>query len=85
MSQPRFLIACDVAVGAGFGAADEDAVRQADNHLAAAEARNVGAAAEIVAALKKTLRERFGFEGAALCWNVMEAPVEHIEAVAELC
>lgn len=26
----------------------------------------------------------FGFEGAALCWNVMEAPVEHIEAVAEL-
>ena len=25
----------------------------------------------------------FGFEGAALCWNVMEAPDEHIEAVAE--
>ena len=26
----------------------------------------------------------FGFEGAALCWNVMEAPDEHIEAIAEL-
>ena len=26
----------------------------------------------------------FGFEGAALCWNVMEAPDEHIEAIAKL-
>jgi len=26
----------------------------------------------------------FGFEGAALCWNVMEAPDEHIEAIANL-
>ena len=25
-----------------------------------------------------------GFEGAALCWNVMEAPDEHIDAIAEL-
>jgi hypothetical protein len=30
-----------------------------------------------------TVRE-FGFEGAVLCWNVMEAPDEHIEAIAEL-
>ena len=35
---------------------------------------------ESLAAVKE-----FGFEGVALCWNVMEAPVEHIEAVAELC
>lgn len=26
----------------------------------------------------------FGFEGTALCWNVMEAPDEHIDAIAEL-
>ena len=26
----------------------------------------------------------FGFEGAALCWNVMEAPDKHIEAIAGL-
>lgn len=26
----------------------------------------------------------FGFEGAALCWNVMEAPDEHIDAIAAL-
>lgn len=26
----------------------------------------------------------FGFEGAALCWNVMEAPDEHIDAIAGL-
>ena len=25
-----------------------------------------------------------GFEGAALCWNVMQAPDAHIEAAAEL-
>lgn len=30
-----------------------------------------------------TVRE-FGFEGAVLCWNVMEAPDAHIEAIAEL-
>lgn len=35
---------------------------------------------ESLAAVKE-----FGFEGVALCWNVMEAPVEHIETVAELC
>lgn len=28
--------------------------------------------------------KEFGFEGAALCWNVMEAPDEHIEAIAGL-
>ena len=26
----------------------------------------------------------FGFEGASLCWNVMLAPDEHIEAIAQL-
>ncbi len=26
----------------------------------------------------------FGFEGVALCWNVMEAPDEHIDAIAKL-
>lgn len=31
----------------------------------------------------RAVRE-FGFEGAALCWNVMEAPDEHIEAVAQV-
>ena len=34
---------------------------------------------ESLAAVKE-----FGFEGAALCWNVMEAPDEHIEAIAKL-
>ena len=28
--------------------------------------------------------KEFGFEGAALCWNVMEAPDEHIDAIAGL-
>jgi hypothetical protein len=27
---------------------------------------------------------KFGFKGAALCWNVMEAPDEHIDAIAGL-
>ena len=35
---------------------------------------------ESLAAVKE-----FGFEGVALCWNVMEASDEHIEAIAELC
>lgn len=28
--------------------------------------------------------KEFGFEGVALCWNVMEAPEGHIEAIADL-
>lgn len=31
-----------------------------------------------------TAVREFGFEGAALCWNVMEAPDEHIDAIAGL-
>lgn len=34
---------------------------------------------ESIAAVKK-----FAFEGASLCWNVMEAPSKHIDAIAEL-
>ena len=40
---------------------------------------NAGYIRESLAAI----RDR-GFEGAALCWNVMQAPDAHIEAAAEL-
>lgn len=49
------------------------------NYLADIARTDVGYIRESLTAVKE-----FGFEGAALCWNVMEAPDEHIEAIAGL-
>ena len=49
------------------------------NYLADIARTDTGYVRESLTAVKE-----FGFEGAALCWNVMEAPDEHIEAVAGL-
>lgn len=49
------------------------------NYLADIARTDVGYVRESLTAVKE-----FGFEGAALCWNVMEAPDEHIEAIAGL-
>ena len=40
---------------------------------------NAGYITESLAAIRKK-----GFEGAALCWNVMLAPEAHIEAIARI-
>ncbi len=49
------------------------------NYLADIARTDASYVHESLAAVKE-----FGFEGAALCWNVMEAPDEHIEAIEEL-
>lgn len=49
------------------------------NYLEDIARTDAGYVRESLAAVKE-----FGFEGAALCWNVMEAPDKHIEAIAEL-
>ena len=49
------------------------------NYLEDIARTNPGYVHESLAAVSE-----FGFKGAALCWNVMEAPDEHVEAIAEL-